>query len=252
MFRTFIYVDENNLYSYMRQIGVTSVAKPKTETRSRHLSASIPFAGVSGSIDKSVNSEYVQDLGFDLDHFENALEKLAGEDYFDFVMNSDYNIFSIPPMRLIRLCCPFTIPEQFDIYNLIAQYKPIFLNSMGLEDEETQEREIIQAFFDNASADIPIVADFGDIQISAKLNVNNLLEDYTDLEEYDEQSVYMLCKVIGVTNKDKVQIFDPLKDFIHLNRSMRRQQGMSSKESNFEEIVIDGPVMKVEVIAMYK
>lgn len=252
MFRTFIYADEDKLYSYMRQIGVSSVTKPKTETKSRHLSASVPFAGISGSVDKSINSEYVQDLGFDLDHFEAALEKYAGEDYFDFVMDSDYDIFSVPPMKLIRLCCPFTIPEQFDMFNLITKYKPLFINSIEMEGEEKGEREMIQAFFDNASADIPIVADLGDIQISAKLNMNHLIEEYTDLEEYDEQNVYMLCKVIGLTRKEKVQIFDPLKDFIHLNRAMRRQHELSSDGSGFEKIIIDGPVMKVEVIAMYK
>ena len=43
-----------------------------------------------------------------------------------------------------------------------------------------------------------------------------------------------------------------LKDFIHMNRVMRRQQNMSSDDSGFEKIIIDGPVMKVEVVAMYK
>ena len=252
MFRSFIYVDEKKLHSYMRQIGVESIAKPKTGTRSTHVSAAIPFAGLTGAIDRSVDTEYVQDLGIDLDHFEYALEKLSGEDYFDFVMNSDYDILSVPSMKLIRVCCSFFVPEQFDVINIIEQYRPLIINSIDTKDTEDEKAEMVRAFFENASADIPIVADFGDVQISSKLNINNLLEEYTDLEEYDEQNVYMLCKVIGVSNKDKVQVFDPLKDFVHLNRTFRRKFGATDNNLDLEKIYVDGPVMKAEVIAMYK
>lgn len=60
----------------------------------------------------------------------------------------------------------------------------------------------------------------------------------------------MLCKVVGIMKKDKVEIFNPLKDFIKLPRAVRRE--MDSNSQGMEPILVDGPVLKVEVIAMYK
>ena len=90
-----------------------------------------------------------------------------------------------------------------------------------------------------------------DVVISGKLNTNNLFEAYSELEEYTEQDVFMLCKVIGVMNKEKVEVFNPLKDFIKLPRAVRRGMDEDSKKG-LESICVDGPVLKVEVIAIYK
>ena len=65
-----------------------------------------------------------------------------------------------------------------------------------------------------------------------------------------DQDVFVLCKVIGTVNKEKVEIFDPLKDFMKLSRSIRKKANTSSM--GLEKIEIDGPVLKVEVIAIYK
>ena len=73
----------------------------------------------------------------------------------------------------------------------------------------------------------------------------------SELEEYTEQDVFTLCKVIGVMNKEKVEVFNPLKDFIKLPRAVRRGMDEDSKKG-LESICVDGPVLKVEVIAIYK
>lgn len=80
--------------------------------------------------------------------------------------------------------------------------------------------------------------------------MGSLEEEYAELEEYNEQEVYILCKVVGIIQKDKVEIFNPLKDFIKLPRAVRR--GMDSSSQGMEPILVDGPVLKVEVLAMYK
>ena len=49
-----------------------------------------------------------------------------------------------------------------------------------------------------------------------------------------------------------VEIFDPLKDFIRLPRTMRRQMTANGKPVGLDKISIEGPVLKVEVIAIYK
>ena len=52
--------------------------------------------------------------------------------------------------------------------------------------------------------------------------------------------------------KEKVEIFDPLKDFIRLPRAMRRQMTTNSTSIGLDKISVEGPVLKVEVIAIYK
>ena len=49
-----------------------------------------------------------------------------------------------------------------------------------------------------------------------------------------------------------VEIFDPLKDFICLLCTMRRQMTANGKPVGLDKISIEGPVLKVEVIAIYK
>ena len=49
-----------------------------------------------------------------------------------------------------------------------------------------------------------------------------------------------------------VEIFDPLKDFIRLPRAMRRQMSAAGNSTGLDKIIIGGPVLKVEVIAIYK
>lgn len=60
----------------------------------------------------------------------------------------------------------------------------------------------------------------------------------------------MLCKVVGKMQKSQFEIFNPLKDFIKLPRAARRS--MDSNSGEVEPIIINGPVLKVEVIAIYK
>lgn len=64
--------------------------------------------------------------------------------------------------------------------------------------------------------------------------------------------MYILCKAVGMIRKDNVEIFDPLKDFIRLPRTMRRQMTAEGKSVGLDKISIEGPVLKVEVIAIYK
>jgi len=64
--------------------------------------------------------------------------------------------------------------------------------------------------------------------------------------------VYILCKVVGIVRKAWVEIFDPLKDFIRLPRAARRSMTVSENTNGLESIVIEGPVLKVEIIAIYK
>lgn len=252
MFRTFIYLDVDKLYSYKRQIEGKNQILPKTanEKRTKSLVAGVEGLGVNVATETSITGEFVKDASFDYDCFELELEKLDGNDYFDCALNSDYCPQTIPPMKIFRITAGFSVPEEFDAVNLVDQFMPMLIGK--IQTKSDSEQEILETFLGKASADIPIVIDYGDITISGKLNTKYLLEEYSTLEDYTDQDVFMLCKVIGVSRKEYVEIFDPLKDFIRLPRVMRRQMERNANTSELEKIKVPGPILKVEIIAIYK
>ncbi len=251
MFRSFIYFDTDKFYTYKRQIEGVNPARPKsiTQRKARGFNAEYKGFGFNGETETNISGEFENDISFDYDHFELDLTPLEGEDYFDCVLN-DYDLTTIPSMKLMRICNVFEIPEAFDAVNLIDRFMPMLMGQ--IETNSADEQEALHNFFGKASADIPFVIECDNITIAGKLNSKNLLEEYFNLEDYAEQEVYMLCKVVGVMRKDSVEIFDPLKDFIKLPRTMRRQMTADGTSIGIDKIAVEGPVLKVEVIAIYK
>lgn len=251
MFRSFIYLDEDKLYTYKRQINGENSAQPKaiTKKRSTGFSAGVSAFGLNGSSETSINAEFEKDIGFDYDHFELDLGRLQGEDYFDAVLN-DVDLTTVPPMKIIRLCDRFAIPEAFDMVSMVEQFKPMLMGQIAVQSEG--EQIALNNILGTASADIPIIIENDDITISGKLSTKYLREGYSTLEDYAEQDVYMLCKVVGILRSDMVEVFDPLKDFIRLPRTVRRSMEANGRNIGLDKIRIAGPVLKVEVIAIYK
>lgn len=252
MFRSFIYLDEDKLYTYKRQIAGKNTPQPKTvnQKKTAGFSADLRGFGVNGAAETNIDGEFKKDVSFDYDRFELDLASLDGEDYFDCVLNPDYDITAIPAMKLVRICSGFEIPEAFDAVNLIDRFMPMLMGQ--IETKSAGEQVALEGILGKASADIPFIIECDDVTISGKLNAKYLCEEYASLEDYTDQDVYMLCKVVGMIRKDMVEIFDPLKDFIRLPRTIRRQMAAEGNTMGLEKIVVEGPVVKVEVIAIYK
>lgn len=252
MFRSFIYLDTDKLYTYKRQIEGVNTPKVKSvkHTKNKGIDAKIASVSVQAQNQISTEAEIETDTYFDYDRFENELSKYEGEDYFDFVLNSDYTLRTLPAMKIIRIENSFEIPNGFDIVNAIERFKPLVLGR--IEAENVQEQEAVKSLLINSSADIPIIIETDEITISSKLNMKFLNEDYTALEDYENQDVFMLCRVVGISPKESVEIFNPLKDFIKLPRAIRRTMNSNGDEIGLMPICISGPVLKVEIIAIYK
>ena len=251
MFRSFIYLDEEKLYSYKRLID-NGMVQPKliSTKKVKSASAGVKNALLSITNEQSYSTETDKDVSWDYDRFELSLSALEGEDYFDFLMNDDnYDISTISPMKIVKVNESITIPEEFDMFKIVDSFKPLLINEVVTKNKA--EKELLKNVLENVNADIPIVIENSDMALVSRLNTKWLLEDYTSLEDYADQKVTILCKVVGMLKQERVTIFNPLKDFIKLNRLMRRN---SNKEvdAGLNPIVIDGPVVKVEVIALYK
>ena len=251
MFRSFVYLDEEKLYSYLKQIDKDFVNRPIEISTKRAKGGRIgmPSLSLNAGTETEEKQSFEKDLFNDYDRFEKALEALEANEYFDFVLNSGYDFKRLPKMCIIRFDGRFEIPEQFDMYSVAQAFMPLITSQ--IQTSSDNEKEILETFLGKASADIPFLVEAEDIAISGKLSTNNLFEAYSELEEYTEQDVFMLCKVIGIMDKEKVEVFNPLKDFIKLPRAVRRGMDEKSKEG-LESIYVDGPVLKVEVIAIYK
>lgn len=251
MFRSFIYLDTDQLSTYKRQIeGSTLNLKSATMKKSKN--TSMGFKVLDGKVGKEtqIEGEYASDPSYEYDNFESLLSNMKEDNYFDFVLNDcDYDFTTLPAMSIIRINNHFIVPETFDIVNLIEKFKPLLMEKIDTKSKE--EHDVLKSILDKASADIPITSEFDNITVSGKLNVKFLKEDYAQLEEYSEQNVFILCKVVGLIKKDRVEIFDPLKDFIKLPRNVRRQTNFENT-AGLEKIYVNGSVLKVEIIAIYK
>ncbi len=249
MFRSFIYLNEEKMYSYLRQIDKEFANRPTEVSKRKTMEGAIGngLLGVNAGTETEEKRELVKDITKDYDRFEKKLDELDGTEYFDLVLQ-DYDLNTVPNMSIIRVNGSFEIPEQFDMFNLAQNFMPLLKSQIQTSSQD--EKELMETFLGNASADIPIVMESEDLIVSSKLSTSFLEEEYAQLEEYSEQEVYMLCKVVGKMQKNQVEIFNPLKDFIKLPRAVRRS--MDSNSGEVEPIIINGPVLKVEVIAIYK
>lgn len=254
MFRSFIYLNKEKIYTYKSILDKEVTSKVKSISKTKRKTAEFSNMGLGFGIsdENTTVSELSRNIEYDYNIFEKMLVQTEGEDFFNFILNSDeYDLSSLPPMSLIQLRGYMEVPEKFDIFNVIERFKPMLFNSISTDNLETDEA--IKNLLSDTKADIPIIIDTGDtnISISGKLNTDFLYEDYGALEEYSEQEVIFLCRVEGFSNKKTVTIFNPARDFIKLNRTMRRAANFEDNEE-LKPIIIEGPVLKVEVIAIYK
>lgn len=96
---------------------------------------------------------------------------------------------------------------------------------------------------------IPIVVDGLELPIASKLKTEWLEGgDSMALEDIQDEEAIFLCKVVAYARGERVAVFDPLKDFMKVNRAVRRSM---KRGQGLEVVYEDGPVIKAEVVAIY-
>lgn len=78
------------------------------------------FKGLGGKVgnETQVEGEYASDPSYEYDRFEALLNDMSGDNYFDFVLN-DFDPATLPAMSIMRINSSFTVPESFDMVNVI-------------------------------------------------------------------------------------------------------------------------------------
>lgn len=246
MFRSFVYLDQEALANYSLQLGMSPGFRVKTVDGS--LGASVAGLSANVSVAAESSSPGINPIRA-YDEFEKKLGDCEGVEYFDF-LNEEYDSQTLPLMGLFRFAGYARVPDGFDLFDTMRKFMP-FMSKTGLIDLEQGDpnTELAMEMLTNNQGAIPIVIDGLDTLVTSKLKTKWLEGgDSMVLEEIEDDEAIFLCKVVAHARGDQVPVFDPLKDFMRVNRAMRR----TTKRSEGLEIVYEkGPVIRAEVVAIY-
>ncbi|WP_391116647.1 hypothetical protein [Psychrobacillus sp. L3] len=255
MFKNLIYFDSNKVAEYGAVLeGKKHVAIKNVKVSSvKSLSAKVPIlsGGINGS--NEMEGEILDNLILDCNEFEELLESKSKDNYFDFLEN-ECDCETIPRTSIIRFEGVFKIPSEFDMMDLINKFKPMLASSMNLQN--AQEEEIFNSVFAKESTKIPAFLEcnnFGNRVGFAKLTSNNLCYEVEHLEDFEDEEVTIIAKVLS--RKDVIDkpivVFDIMKDLFSLSRGIRRQMGEQEIEG-LQNIKSDENVIILEVLAVYQ
>lgn len=204
--------------------------------------------GADAKASKTYIAKVNESLLYNCDEFEKLLENR--DDFFDFTQ-SDFDLDTLGRGVIIKFDGYLSVPEEFDLTQTLDKFKPVILDSMFNDGMDKSEQDIVKAFFETSDLKIPVVVDFDKMVLCSKLLSNNLLVKYEEMEEYEELEVTIIARI---TSSKKVNaeksFYDPLKDFIKLNRTMRRS--IDGRTDGLYELFADDDYRTIEILAMYQ
>lgn len=249
MFGKIIYYDKSAVSEYKTIIS----GKPNLEiseysiSNGKGINADFKVLGADAKSTKSYTAKIQESNMYDCAEFEKML--CGRDDFCDFTTSADYDILRVSSRSIIKADGIIEIPEEFDMVKLIEVLKPLLMDANQYEDLEDNGRAALETFVGNAQATkIPIVFELDGQILCGKLFQQNLLIDYEELSEIDEVTV--LARVVtSLVDKSK-PYYDPLKDFMKMNRMMRRS--IDNKDNTFKSINADSDYRTIEILAIYQ
>lgn len=250
-----IYFDTQKVAEYKAVLeGKKHVAIKNVKiSSSKSLDAKISvLSGTIGGTNE-MEGELINNLVLDCNEFEELLNEKGGDYYFDF-MATDYDIETITKSSIILFEGSLNIPKEFDMMELINQFKPLLINSMNVAN--AQEEELFKKIFEKESTKIPVFIEssqLGERQVFTKLTSTELLMDMDALEDYEEEEVTFIAKIASrkQVGDEPIVVFDIMKDLFSISRGLRRQMGQSEIEG-IENIKSDKNTLELEVLAIYR
>ena len=86
--------------------------------------------------------------------------------------------------------------------------------------------------------------------MSSKINQEYLISDYEDLEEFEDEQVTILARMSSGIIKEDRPYYDPLKDFISLNRMMRKS--IKDRGAELQPLMLDRKYRQIDILAIYR
>ena len=250
MFGKIVYYDKKAVAEYKTVIS----GKPNLEideydvTNDKGISADLRLVSADVKAAKSYKAKVQESDLFDCDQFEKMLT--GRDDYFDFTVSADFDISTVPSRSIIKMDGYIEIPEDFDMVKVIDAFKPYLMQMGELQNMEETSKMALQTFLGSANAaKIPLVFEGENTLFCSKIFQENMTISYEELAEIDD-SVTILARVISLFVNSSKPYYDPLKDFISLNRMMRKAMGNRNEE--FKPIYADDQYRMLEILAIYR
>lgn len=250
MFGNVLYFDKKKIMDY-RAIaqGEKNIKIGKVDiSNAKDANLKLPIAGGEIRATKSYEATIEESDLFDCAEFESILS--GCDDYFDFT-EGDYDLGTLTRGHIIKFESTIHVPEEFDMTQTIAQFKPYLMSSIS-KDMDSDEQAAFRVFFESENPKIPIVSECQDFVLCSKIDSKLLKIDYAQLDEYESLEVTILARILSSSSVSMQKaIFDPLKDFISLNRAIRRSMS-SDRPDGLKELYIDEDYRNIEIIAIYQ
>lgn len=250
MFGKILYYDKKTVDEYMSIIDGNKIVNVESYdvSNDKGIKADLKVISADSKASKSYTAKVQESIIYDCYEFE---KKLTGrDDYFDVSSSDDYDIATVPRGYIMKIDGIVSIPEQFDMVKLIDQFKPLIMPSITAGEEDQTTSDLLKALFTDAKATkIPVVIETENDLLCGKLKAENLMVDYSELEECEDSEVTVLVRSAsnGKYNASKAY-YDPLKDFLNLNRMMRRQV---DNNGEFGSLCVEEEYKPVDILAIY-
>lgn len=146
------------------------------------------------------------------------------------------------------------VPEQFDMIHLIEEFKDQLINVIDSKTDE--EKELIKMVLNSSKMKIPVYCELSgecDYWMGiSKVIPEHLIIDYNDLEDYEGVEFTILAKLEArkIFKDTPLLVYDIYKDFLGLNRTLRKQIS-SNKKGSIENISVNEDYLALKILAIY-
>lgn len=249
IFGNIIYYDDKKISEYRSVILRQQSLKVKEyEVQSdKFTKLNLKFIGGDLKGSKKYTAEVEESLLYNCDNFEKLL--YDRDDFFDFTTQK-FDIKTIG-RGIIKFNGYMFVPQEFDITQTIQKFKPFLIDSISSEHVDETEQKVFKTLFESTDTKIPIILELEDALMCSKLISSNMLIEYEDLEEFEELEITIVARVTSASLVGKNKPFyDPLKDFMKINRLLRRSIG--ERTEGLYEIYADQDYKTIEVLAIYQ
>lgn len=133
---------------------------------------------------------------------------------------------------------------------MIAMFKPFIMGMEQFKDMEESSKIAMQTFLGSADdKKIPVIFEGEEILLCSKIFQENIHIPYEEFVE-TEDSVTILARMTSSLVDSSKPYYDPLKDFMSLNRKMRKS--MTDRGKEFSPFYVDEKYRTIEILAIYR
>ena len=253
MFGKVLYFDRKAIDDYSAIASEGKKVRIEEVEVSKDIGGSIGNSSFPIEVDAKAEKKYVakmiESMLYDCADFEKIIS--GRDDYFDFTVTNIYDINTVPKGSIIKAEARIEVPEEFDFIQLIDEFKPLVMSSIEIKDGDVTSKDALKKIFGNANATrIPLIAEVEDILLCGKIYRDNIVSEYEDFVEQDE-SVTILARISSDIIKKEKPFYDPLKDFVRINRMMRRGMKKTDPDNKIAPLHVENDYRKIDVIAIY-